>query len=161
MDVHARGAARPRSTPAARAPLHVRLFSRILQALVAAGIPLGYNGLITIRGRTSRQPRSAAVAIIPIDGTRWVWAPWGDVHWVQNLRAAGRATITVRRREETVAARELDPAERREFFRDRLGPFAQKIPFGYTFIRLIDGVDLRHPDQVAEGTRVFELQPAS
>jgi deazaflavin-dependent oxidoreductase (nitroreductase family) len=137
----------------------VRLFSPILKALVAAGVPLGYNGLITVRGRTSGVPRTAAVAILPTSGRRWVWAPWGDVHWVLNLRAAGRATITVRRRTEEVAATELDDAQRVEFFRDILGPFARRIPFGVWFIRIVDGVDLDDPEEAARGRRVFELRP--
>lgn len=78
---------------------------------------------------------------------------------MQNLRAAGRANITVRRREEEVAATELDPSQRVGFFRDVLAPLARSIPFGYWFIRAVDGVDLKHPEEAAEGRRVFELHP--
>jgi deazaflavin-dependent oxidoreductase (nitroreductase family) len=141
----------------ARVPWQVSLFSPILKVLLAAGVPLGFNGLITIPGRKSGLPRTTPVAIISVSGRRWVWAPWGDVHWVQNLRAAGRATITVRRRQEEVTATELGPTQRVEFFRDILGPLARSIPFGVTFIRLVDGVDLDHPLEAAEGRRVFEL----
>ena len=143
----------------ARVPWHVALFSPVLRFLVAAGVPLGFNGLITIRGRKSGVPRTAAVAILPVSGKRYVWAPWGEVHWVRNLRAAGRATITVRRREEEVTATELGPTQRVEFFRDVLGPFARSFPFGVWFIRVVDGVDLNHPEEAAEGRRVFELHP--
>jgi hypothetical protein len=76
---------------------------------------------------------------------------------VRNLRAAGRATITVRRRTEEVRAIELEPEERIAFFRDTLGPVARRIPFGATFIRLADGVDLRDPVRAADGRAVFEL----
>ena len=100
------------------------------------------------------------MAIITVSGRRWVWAPWGDVHWVRNLRAAGRATINVRGRKEEVRATELDPAQRVAFFRDILGPFARSIPFGVRFIRIVDGVDLDDPVAAAEGRRVFELHPA-
>jgi deazaflavin-dependent oxidoreductase (nitroreductase family) len=127
--------------------------------LLAAGVPLGFNGLITISGRKSGLPRTTPVAILDVSGRRWVWAPWGEVHWVRNLRAAGRATITVRRREEDVRATELDPVERVAFFRDVLGPFARSIPFGRWFIRVVDGVDLDRPLEAAEGRRVFELHP--
>jgi deazaflavin-dependent oxidoreductase (nitroreductase family) len=140
-------------------PWTVSLFSPVLKFLVAAGVPMGFNGLITIRGRKSGLPRTAAVAIITASGRRWVWAPWGEVHWVRNLRAAGRATITVRRRKEEVTATELDPTQRVEFFRDVLGPLARSIPFGVTFIRIVDGVDLDRPLEAAEGRRVFELHP--
>ncbi len=148
-----------RSRSAARVPRQVSLFSPILKSLLSAGIPLGFNGLITIRGRKSGLPRTNPVAIIPVSGRRWVWAPWGEVHWVQNLRAAGRATITVRRREEEVTATELDPEQRVEFFRDVLAPLARSIPFGVLFIRIADGVDLNHPVEAAEGKRVFEVHP--
>ena len=144
-------------TSAARVPWHVALFGPILKFLLRAGVPLGLNGLITIRGRNSGQPRTAAVAIVTVSGRRWVWCPWGDVHWVRNLRAAGRATITVRGTEEEVSATELVPAERIGFFRDTLGPLARSIPMGTWFIRAVDGVDLEDPVAAAEGRRVFEL----
>ncbi len=102
------------------------LFNPIVKFLLAAGVPLGPNGLVTIRGRKSGLPRTTPVAIIEVSGRRWVWAPWGDVQWVRNLRASGRATITARRREEEVRATELDPTQRVEFFRDVLGPRARR-----------------------------------
>jgi deazaflavin-dependent oxidoreductase (nitroreductase family) len=95
-------------------------FNPVARFLLAAGIPLGLNGLITVRGRKSGQPRTTPVAIIEASGRRWVWCPWGDVQWVRNLRVARRATISARRREEEVAATELDPTQRVGFFRDVL-----------------------------------------
>ena len=150
---------RAASPPVARVPLQVRLFSPVLKFLLRARVPLGYNRLVTIRGRKSGKPRTAAIAVLDVAGKRWIWAPWGEVHWVRNLRAAGRATISMPGRSEEVRATELDLAERVAFFRDVLGPFAKRIPFGYLFIRLVDGVDLRRPEDVAQGRRVFELHP--
>jgi deazaflavin-dependent oxidoreductase (nitroreductase family) len=144
---------------AARAPRRVSLFNPIAKILLAAGVPLGFNGLITIRGRKSGVPRTTPLAIIEVSGRRWVWAPWGEVHWVRNLRAAGGATITVRGRKEEIRATELDPTERVTFFRDTLGPVARRMPFGVWFIRVVDGVDLDHPLEAAEGRPVFELHP--
>lgn len=144
---------------AAAAPWWVTFWGRMVKVLLAAGVPLGPNGLITIRGRTSGLPRTTPVAIIEVSGRRWVWAPWGEVNWVRNLRAAGRATISVRRRQEAVTATELDPSQRVAFFRDILGPLARGIPFGVWFIRTFDQVDLADPVAIAEGRRVFELHP--
>ena len=146
-----------RTASASGAPPWVTVFTPIAKLLLAARVPLGFNGLITIRGRKSGQPRTTPVAIIEVSGRRWVWAPWGEVHWVRNLRAAGRATINVRGRKEEVSATELDSAQRLEFFRDVLGPFARSIPFGVSFVRIVDGVDLNDPIEAAEGRRVFEL----
>lgn len=140
-----------------RVPWYVPLFNPITRFLLAAGVPLGLNGLVTTRGRKSGLPRTTPIAIVTVSGERWIWAPWGDVHWVRNLRADGRATITVRRRSEEVTATELDPTERVAFFRDTMAPLARSIPFGVAFIRIADGVDLNHPDEAAEGRRVFEL----
>jgi len=142
-----------------RIPRRVRFFSPILKFFLVAGVPMGPNGLITIRGRKSGLPRTTPLAIVEVAGKRWVWAPWGEVNWVRNLRAAGRATITKRRRREEVVATELDPTQRVEFFRDVLGPLARGIPLGVWFLRVIDGVDIDDPVEAAEGRRVFELKP--
>ena len=146
---------------AARVPRSVSIFSPILKFLLAAGIPLGFNRLVTIRGRKSGLPRTAAIAVIEASGRRWIWAPWGEVHWVRNLRAAGSATIKMRGRDEEVRATELDPAQRVDFFRDTLGPLARSFPFGVSFIRIVDGVDVRRPVEAAEGRVVFELHPVA
>lgn len=131
----------------------------ISRFLLRAGVPLGFNGLVTIRGRKSGILRTTPLAIIEVSGRRWVWSPWGDVQWVRNLRAAGSATITVRRESSDVSATELDSAERIAFFRDVLGPVVRDIPLGAWFIRVADGVDVNRPEEAAEGRRVFELHP--
>jgi deazaflavin-dependent oxidoreductase (nitroreductase family) len=154
MNVQTAGAA-----SVAHVPLWVSLFSPILKFLLAAGVPLGFNRLVTIRGRKSGLPRTTAVAIIAVAGRRFVWAPWGEVHWVRNLRAAGRATINVRGRTQKVSATELNPTQRVAFFRDIIGPLARGIPFGVLFIRIVDGVDLNRPLEAAQGRVVFELHP--
>src|SRR3954447_2563706 len=131
------------------------LFNPIARTLLAIGVPLGLNGLITIRGRKSGPPRPTPAALTGVAGRRWVWAPWGDVQWVRNLRAAGRATITVRGRKDEVRATELSAAERVAFFRDTIGPLARSLPFGVWFIRIVDGVDVRDPVKAAAGRVVF------
>lgn len=145
-------------TAATKAPWYVPIFTPFAKALLKLGVPLGINGLITIRGRRSGEPRTTPVAIIDVSGRRWIWAPWGEVNWVRNLRAAGEATITVRRHDEEIRAIELDEAGRLTFFRDVLRPLAKGIPGGYTFIRVVDGVDLDDPEAASHGRPVFELE---
>ena len=141
------------------APRWVTAFNPIATSLLAAGVPLGYNGLLTVLGRKSGAPRTTPIAIIDVGGRRWVWSPWGEVHWVQNLRAAGRATIRVRGRTEQVRATELDDAERLAFFRDILRSVARDMRFGVQFIKLVDKVDVNDPTGAAHGRPVFELHP--
>ena len=145
--------------PRLRVPRRVLFFGAILKFLMEAGVPLGPNRLVTIRGRKSGLPRTTPLAVITVDGRRWVWSPWGESQWVRNLRAAGRATIASRGETEEVTATELDPTERIGYFRDVLAPLARSIPFGMQFFHIVDGVDLSDPVATAEGRRVFELHP--
>jgi len=143
----------------------VTVFNPISRFLLRVGVPLGPNALITVRGRKSGTARTAPVAIIEDAGRRWVWAPWGKAQWVQNLRAAGTATITVRRKSEDVTASELDHAQRVAFFRDTLEPVARRMSIGpwhggRWFVRTIDSTDLDDPVGAADGRAVFELSPA-
>jgi deazaflavin-dependent oxidoreductase (nitroreductase family) len=141
-------------TPTRRAPLQVQLFGRILKFLLGHRVPLGPNRIVLIRGRKSGVLRPTPIAVLRVGGRLFVWAPWGEVNWVRNLRAARRATIVERSGQEDVTATELDAPQRVEFFRDILAPYARRIP-----LRLIDGVDLKHPVEIAKDRRVFELHP--
>jgi deazaflavin-dependent oxidoreductase (nitroreductase family) len=67
--------------------------------------------LLTVRGRKSGQPRTVPLAIIERNGKRYVGTPYGIVDWVRNLRAAGEAILTRRRRSETVNAIQLPSRE--------------------------------------------------
>jgi deazaflavin-dependent oxidoreductase (nitroreductase family) len=148
-------------TQALHPPRGINLFNAIAKPLLAAGVPMAFNGLITVPGRKSGIPRTTALAIVNVAGRRWVWSPWGEVQWVRNLRAAGRATVTFRRQEEEVRAVELDPEQRVAFFRDTLTPIARGMRGGMWFIRAFDGVDLRDPVAAAKDRPVFELRPVS
>src|SRR6266850_30751 len=90
-----------------RVPGFVSWFSPIAQRMLGSGIPLGPNALITVRGRKSGLDRTTPVALVEIDGKRWVIGTFGETNWVRNLRAAGEATLTIGRRREPVRAREL------------------------------------------------------
>ena len=148
-----------RSAKPSGAPWWITIFTPLATLLMRAGIPLGPNGLLTIRGRKSGILRTNPVAIIEFKARRWIWAPWGEVNWVRNLRAAGEATISKHGRTDQVRATELTADKRIGFFRDDLGGLARSIPFGVWFIRTVDGVDLNDPEGAAEGRPVFELHP--
>jgi deazaflavin-dependent oxidoreductase (nitroreductase family) len=141
-----------------RVPRWVPFFNPIARILLAAGVPMGPNALVTVRGRKSGLPRSTPLTVIEMSGQRWLMSPYGEVNWVRNLRAAGRATITLRRRKEEVAAVELGPAERLAFFRDVLGPLVRPLRLGSWIVRNIDKVDIDNPVRAAEDRPVFKLE---
>jgi deazaflavin-dependent oxidoreductase (nitroreductase family) len=143
-------------------PSFVDLFNPLARRMLGAGLPLGSNALITIRGRKSGEPRTTPIAVIAIDGRRWVSSPFGDVNWVRNLRASGEAILTISRKQQAVAAIELSKEERVAFFRDLMGPYVKRIPLGLG--RLIVGSVLGakemldDPGDAAERHPVFELR---
>jgi deazaflavin-dependent oxidoreductase (nitroreductase family) len=121
---------------------------------------MGPDVLLTVRGRKSGMPRSTPVTICENSGRRGLISPFGEVNWVRNLRAAGRATITVGRRREDVTAIELGPTDAAEFIRDVLAPHARRTRFGSWFVRNIDKIDIDSPLEASRGRPVFEIYPA-
>src|SRR6266498_4171734 len=107
-------------------PSWVPFFNPMARLLLAVGIPMGPTVLVTIRGRKSGLPRTTPLSLIENAGRRGLISPFGEVNWVSNLRAAGRATITVGRTKEEVTAVELRPSEAVEFIRDVLGAHARR-----------------------------------
>jgi deazaflavin-dependent oxidoreductase (nitroreductase family) len=113
-----------------RVPGFVGFFNPLARRLLGAGVPMGPNALITVRGRKSGLDRTTPVALVEIEGRRWVIGTFGETNWVRNLRASGEATLTVGRRSEKVSAIELSPEAGGAFFGDVLGPFVKRIPLG-------------------------------
>jgi deazaflavin-dependent oxidoreductase (nitroreductase family) len=124
------GPSRRGEKSASRPPFFVGIFNPLARRLLRGGVPMGPNALLTVRGRTSGLDRTTPVAVVSIDGRRWVIATFGDTNWARNLRAAGKATISVNRRAEPVGARELSAEEAETFYRDTLTPFVSRIPLG-------------------------------
>ena len=146
-----------------RVPSFVGVFNPIAQKLLGIGVPLGPNALITVRGRTSGLPRSTPVALVEIQGRRWVIGTFGDVNWVRNLRAARAATITVGKRREAVTAIELSPREGADFFAQVLGPYVRRMRLGRFLIGSVLGAGeiLDDPELAASRRPVFELHGAA
>jgi deazaflavin-dependent oxidoreductase (nitroreductase family) len=140
-------------------PWWVPYFNPIARLFLAAGVPMGPEVLLTVRGRKSGLPRSTPVTICQHSGRRGLISPFGETDWVRNLRAAGYATLTVGRQQEEVTAVELGPMEAAEFIRDVLAPHARSTRLGAWIVRHLDKIDIDHPVAAAEGRPVFELRP--
>ena len=146
---------------AAHAPGYVELFNPIARRVLKAGALLGPNALITIRGRKSGEPRTTPVALVEIDGHRWVIGTFGDTNWVRNLRAAGQATLSVGKRREDVKAAELIGEERVSFFREVLTPYVKRLRIGTLLLSVLGARDIvDDPAAAAEKRPVFELRAA-
>jgi deazaflavin-dependent oxidoreductase (nitroreductase family) len=144
----------------ARAPWVVRTFDPILRGMLRRGLPLGPNTMLTVKGRKSGAPRAAAVAVLQIDGRRWIQGAYGEVNWVRNLRAAGRGLLRIEGRDIPMRARALTPPEAEAFFRKDVRTYVDSLPWlwrgvGWVFARQL----LRDPAGAAQRIPVFELTP--
>ena len=90
-------------------------FARFGNTMSAAMIRLGIAPpgmrLLTVRGRKSGLPRTTPVNLIEHGGSRWLVAPYGEVAWVRNVRAAGEVELRRVRTSERCLAREAIGAE--------------------------------------------------
>jgi len=112
-------------------PWWVPFFNAVARRLLAAGVKLGPDVLITIPGRKTGLLRTTPVTL---------------------CEDAGRS------REELTAI-ELGPEEAAGFIRDVLAPQARRSPLGAWFVRAVDKIDIDRPEQAVTGRPVFELHP--
>lgn len=146
-----------------RAPALIRLSNPLTRKLLKIGMPMGPNVLMTVRGRSSGEPRSAAVGIVEIAGRRFVIGAYGPVQWVHNLRAAGEADIRVHGETVRVRGTELDRESALAFYRDTLPGYIAHFPWlGRLFAKALFGSVapeiLNNPERAAVVRPVFELQ---
>ena len=90
----------------------MRLANGVVTALVKLGVKPGANAILTVPGRKTGLPRSTPITVVEHQGRRYVQCPYGEVDWVRNLRAAGRASLQSGRRIETITVRELNAEEK-------------------------------------------------
>ena len=150
------------TTATNRAPGVVRRSGGITNRLLAAGLPLGPNVLLTIRGRTSGEPRTTPIAVVEVDGRRFVMGAYGDVQWTKNLRAAGEAEIGHGGDAERVLARELTRDEAEDWFANTLSPYVRRQGaffrlFAKGFFGMVAPDIMGDPVAAARNRPVFEL----
>jgi deazaflavin-dependent oxidoreductase (nitroreductase family) len=149
------------SIGAAKAPSLISAINPLLRRLLGIGLPFGPNVLLTVRGRTSGQLRTFPVAILELDGRRYIQSPFGEVNWVRNLRANGEAILAKGRDRQQVEAIELSPEAAGPVLRRALAP-QLRTPFGAMMRRYFRfGADGTPEEDVAEARRhpTFELRP--
>lgn len=127
-----------------------------MAALGRRGIAPGGIAALTVAGRRSGEPRTLPVTPVVVDGRRYLVAPYGPVGWVQNLRAAGEATLQRGREAERIRAEEVGP--------DAAAPvlkhYVQRIPVVRSrFPTAPPDADVSAFAAVAHDHPVFEITP--
>jgi deazaflavin-dependent oxidoreductase (nitroreductase family) len=100
------------SGQSARPPRWLKQANRLTMAMSRLGVNLSDDKtvVLTVPGRKTGAPRSTPVDPMTIDGKRYVVGGFPNADWVQNVRAAGEATLRRGRRQERVRMVEL-PAD--------------------------------------------------
>jgi deazaflavin-dependent oxidoreductase (nitroreductase family) len=88
-----------------------RLLNALVRILLRIGLGPRHTSLLTVQGRRSGTRDSTPVTLEEEGTNRWLVAPYGEVAWVRNARAAGQVTLSRGRRSETVSIVELGPEE--------------------------------------------------
>lgn len=114
------------------------------------------NYLLTTTGRKSGIQRSTPVMLIEGESRRWLVAPFGQVGWVYNARAAGKVTLTRNGKSETLSVREVSAEQAAPVLRI----YMEKMPFTRPYFDV--KVDSSDDAYIAEAPKhpVFELLPA-
>jgi deazaflavin-dependent oxidoreductase (nitroreductase family) len=132
------------------------VFNETVAWLTRHGVSILGSRVLTVRGRTSGEPRSNPVNLLPLDGERYLVAPRGETQWVRNLRAADyTGQLRVGHRVEQFRAVELTDKEKPQVLRAYLRRW--RVEVGVFF----EGVNAKAPEEellrIAPGYPVFRL----
>jgi deazaflavin-dependent oxidoreductase (nitroreductase family) len=106
-----------------------KALNRLVRILNALGVGSDCDCLLTVPGRKSGIPRTTPVTLVRDGAQRWLVAPYGEVEWVKNARAAGRVALRRGRNSETVSIAELGPVDSAPVLQAYLAKVAVTRPF--------------------------------
>jgi deazaflavin-dependent oxidoreductase (nitroreductase family) len=105
-----------------------RLVNVVIRRLALLGLAGRDTYLVAVRGRKSGRLYSTPVRLVE-NGGRWLVAPYGEVAWVRNARAAGEVTLRQGRHSETVKIEEVSAAEAAPVLREYIRRVSVTRPF--------------------------------
>ncbi len=145
-----------------------RLLGRVVKVLLRAGVPIRILGnpvfLLTVRGRTTGQPRTTLVDLYEGDGRSFLVASHGESDWVRNLRAAGEGTLRRGGSLRAFTAVVLTPEAAGSVLKEVLGPRLSDARQGFVLRRALGvapDASLEDFIHLAGRCPVFELDIAS
>ena len=125
-----------------------------MSPLARRGLAGRHTYILTVRGRKTGRAFSTPVILVE-DAERWLVAPYGEVGWVRNVRAAGEVEIARSGRSERMRIEESAPEQSAPVLREYL----KRVPVVRPFFDVTPDSPLA--DFVAEAPRhpVFRLTP--
>ena len=141
-------------------PFYIPLFNHAVRGFLRLGVPMGYVGLLSVKGRKTGKTRRNPVGLFIHSGHRYLFSTFGDVNWVRNVRSAKEVMIKKGFKSRTVVPVELSLEDAAVILKETVAPAFQGLGgkiFGSHFpLKPDDSMDMfveeakRHP--------VFELR---
>jgi deazaflavin-dependent oxidoreductase (nitroreductase family) len=124
-----------------------RWLVRANTVLLARGLRVGSQHLLTVRGRTTGKPRRTPVSVVTLDGGRFIVAAFESANWVRNVRAASSGTLRGGGEVEEVLLVELPTIDRASVLR----AFHAQVRGGHRFF------DAREPDRIVAAANRYPV----
>lgn len=143
-----------------RPPRWLKLWNTAFIQMSRFGITFGHGGpaVLTAPGRKSGKPRATPVTPMTVDGKRYVVAGFPRADWAENVRAAGKGTLTRGRRSEQLRMVELSAEQSRPLLR----AWPTEVPASIGFMKRAGAVKKGDPEEfeaLAGRCAVFRLEP--
>ena len=113
-----------------RPPRWLKQANQINIVLLRRGIGPGSQRLLSVPGRATGIRRTTPVAVLAIDGQRYIVAGYETSDWVRNARVAGWGVIRRGKNNERVTLTEMPPDTSPSILRE----FVRKVPGGRSFL---------------------------
>jgi deazaflavin-dependent oxidoreductase (nitroreductase family) len=145
-----------------RPPRWLKPLNKVLIFMLRLGLPVSRVEspvVLTVPGRKTGKLHSTPVTPMDVDGKRYVVNAYPGADWVNNVRAAGRVTLTTGRRTDRVRMVELSPDEAHPVLR----AFPAAVPIGVDLMKRVGLLTDGTPDEVeglAGRCPVFRVDPS-
>lgn len=133
--------------------------NKIVVGLQRLGVAFGPMQLLTVSGRRTGVPRTFPIAVIPIDGDRYIFQAYPKAAWVANARAAASVTLTRGRRTSTARLTEVPVEERRPLLRELVAKSPASVGKRLVTTGLAEAPTPDAAAAAAERIAVFRIEP--
>ncbi|WP_370965053.1 nitroreductase family deazaflavin-dependent oxidoreductase [Amycolatopsis sp. cg9] len=134
--------------------------NKIVVGLQRLGVAFGPMQLLTVPGRRTGVPRTFPIAVLPIDGHRYIVQAYPKAAWVANVRAAAAVTLTRGRRTATARLAELPVEERRPVLRKLVETSPPSVGKRFVTTGLAEAATPAGVAAAAERIAVFRVEAA-
>jgi deazaflavin-dependent oxidoreductase (nitroreductase family) len=138
----------------------VNAANKLVVGLQRLGIAFGPMQLLTVAGRRTGVPRTFPIAVLPIDGERYIVQAYPKAAWVANVRAAGSVTLTRGRRSAVARLVEVPVEDRRPILRKLVETSPPSVGNRYVTTGLAEAPTPEAVAAAAGRIAVFRVEPA-